>query len=97
MARAPYLFTSESVTEGHPDKLCDQVSDGILDAILSQDPMARVACETLTTTGIVIVAGEITARHNTQYEDIVRETVKEIGYTDASFDHKTIPAPCQYL
>lgn len=91
MARAPYLFTSESVTEGHPDKLCDQVSDGILDAILSQDPMARVACETLTTTGIIIVAGEITARHNTQYEDIVRETVKEIGYTDASFgfDYKT--------
>jgi S-adenosylmethionine synthetase len=91
MARAPYLFTSESVTEGHPDKLCDQVSDGILDAILSQDPMARVACETLTTTGIVIVAGEITARHTTQYEDIVRETVKEIGYTDASFgfDYKT--------
>ena len=91
MARAPYLFTSESVTEGHPDKLCDQVSDGILDAILAQDPMARVACETLTTTGIVIVAGEITARHSTQYEDIVRETVKEIGYTDASFgfDYKT--------
>ena len=91
MGRSSFLFTSESVTEGHPDKICDQISDGILDAILAQDPMARVACETLTTTGIVMIAGEITAKHNTPYDDIAREIVKDIGYTDAAFgfDYKT--------
>ena len=91
MGRSSFLFTSESVTEGHPDKICDQISDGILDAILAQDPMARVACETLTTTGIVMIAGEITAKHNTAYDDIAREVVKDIGYTDAAFgfDYKT--------
>lgn len=91
MGRSSFLFTSESVTEGHPDKICDQISDGILDAILSQDPMARVACETLTTTGIVMIAGEITAKHNTAYDDIARDVIKDIGYTDAAFgfDYKT--------
>ena len=85
------LFTSESVTEGHPDKLCDQVSDGVLDAVLSQDPMARVACETCTTTGVVMVMGEMTTTANISVEEIVRETVKKIGYDGSgeSFDYKT--------
>jgi len=91
MAKSHYLFTSESVTEGHPDKMCDQISDGVLDAILSQDHMGRVACETLTTTGLVLLAGEITARHNVQFDEIAREVVKDIGYTDSDtgFDYKT--------
>jgi S-adenosylmethionine synthetase len=86
-----YLFTSESVTEGHPDKLCDQVSDAILDAILEKDPLARVACETATTTGTVYVLGEITTTTYVEFQSIVRETVKEIGYTDAryGFDYRT--------
>ncbi|MEJ5283581.1 MAG: methionine adenosyltransferase [Brevinematia bacterium] len=75
-----YLFTSESVSEGHPDKLADQVSDAILDAALSQDPDSRVACETFTTTGMVLVGGEITTKANFNVQDIVRETVREIGY-----------------
>ena len=85
------LFTSESVTEGHPDKLCDQVSDGVLDAVLAQDPMARVACETCTTTGVVMVMGEMTTTANISVEEIVRETVKKIGYDGSgeSFDYKT--------
>jgi S-adenosylmethionine synthetase len=88
---AHYLFTSESVTEGHPDKLCDQVSDAILDAILDDDPGARVACETATTTGTVYVLGEITTRTYVDFQAIVRETVREIGYTDAryGFDYRT--------
>ncbi|MBI1911844.1 MAG: methionine adenosyltransferase [Deltaproteobacteria bacterium] len=86
-----YLFTSESVTEGHPDKVADQVSDAVLDAILAQDPRSRVACETLVTTGIALIAGEITTNAQVNYQDIVRETIKEIGYTDASmgFDYRT--------
>ena len=80
-----YLFTSESVSEGHPDKVCDQVSDAILDAILAQDPNGRVACETLATTGLVVVAGEITTTAVINYNDIVRETVKEIGYTKDAY------------
>jgi S-adenosylmethionine synthetase len=86
-----YLFTSESVTEGHPDKMCDQISDAILDAILAGDPMARVACETATTTGTVIVLGEITTSIYVEFQNIVRQTVKEIGYTDArfGFDYRT--------
>jgi S-adenosylmethionine synthetase len=87
------FFTSESVTEGHPDKMCDNISDAILDAILAQDPLARVACETATTTGIVFVAGEITYHPKVKINipEIVRQTVKEIGYTDAKmgFDTKT--------
>ena len=79
------LFTSESVTEGHPDKLCDQISDGVLDAILSQDPQARVACETATTTGLVIVMGEITADCQVEVPTIVRDIIRSIGYTDSSF------------
>jgi S-adenosylmethionine synthetase len=88
---AQYLFTSESVTEGHPDKLCDQVSDAILDAILRDDPMARVACETATTTGTVYVLGEITTSTYVEFQSVVRETVREIGYTDAryGFDYRT--------
>jgi len=86
-----YRFTSESVTEGHPDKLCDQVSDAILDAILTQDPRARVACESLAKTGMVVVAGEITTTAILDFPQIVRETVKEIGYVDSSmgFDGNT--------
>ena len=86
-----YQFTSESVTEGHPDKLCDQVSDAILDAILAQDPKARVACETLAKTGIVMVAGEITTTAIVEMPTIVRQTVKEIGYTSSAmgFDYES--------
>ena len=77
-----YLFTSESVTEGHPDKVCDQISDAILDAILQKDPEGRVACETLTTTNLVVVSGEITTKFHPDYEQIVRDTIRNIGYTD---------------
>lgn len=79
------LFTSESVTEGHPDKMCDQISDGILDAILEQDPLARVACETCTTTGMVMVMGEITTNCYVDIPKVVRETVREIGYDRAKY------------
>ena len=80
-----FLFTSESVTEGHPDKICDQVSDGVLDAILEQDKMARVACETATTTGMVLVMGEITTTADIDIPKIVRNVVKEIGYDNAEY------------
>ena len=79
------LFTSESVTEGHPDKVCDQVSDAILDALLAQDPMSRVACETATTTGLVLVMGEITTKANVDIQKIVRDTIREIGYDNADY------------
>ena len=79
------LFTSESVTEGHPDKICDKISDSILDAILSEDPMGRVACETFATTGIITVMGEITTTAKVDYQKIVRDTVKEIGYDRAKY------------
>ena len=86
-----YLFTSESVTEGHPDKMCDQISDAILDAIIDQDASARVACETATTTGLVLVLGEITTTSYVDFQNVVRNTVKEIGYTrsDYGFDSET--------
>ncbi len=85
------FFTSESVTEGHPDKLCDQISDGVLDAILAQDPMARVACETATTTGLVLVAGEITTSAWIDMSAVVRKTIEQVGYTNADygFDYRT--------
>src|SRR5438876_2510260 len=88
---AHYLFTSESVTEGHPDKMCDQVSDAILDAIIREDPDARVACETATTTGLVVVLGEITTTTYIDVQQVVRDTVQEVGYTKAEygFDYLT--------
>jgi len=91
MAMTDFLFTSESVTEGHPDKIADQVSDAILDAILSQDPRARVACETLVTTGMAMIAGEITTTARIDYPVIVRDTIREIGYDDSAkgFDCET--------
>lgn len=79
------LFTSESVTEGHPDKVCDQISDAILDALMDQDPMSRVACETCTTTGLVLVMGEITTKASIDIQKIARDTIREIGYTDAAY------------
>jgi S-adenosylmethionine synthetase len=85
MTAPRYFYTSESVSEGHPDKMCDQISDAVLDAILKDDPMARVACESATTTGLVVVMGEITTRTYVDIEKIVRETVRDIGYTRAKY------------
>ncbi|MFZ5831640.1 MAG: methionine adenosyltransferase [Planctomycetota bacterium] len=82
MPQGKFLFTSEAVSMGHPDKLADQISDGVLDALLAQDPYSRVACETMVTTGIAIVAGEITTRAIVNYPDIVRQVIREVGYTD---------------
>ena len=79
------LFTSESVTEGHPDKICDQISDSVLDAILEKDPNARVACETCTTTGMVMVMGEISTNCYVDIPKVVRETIREIGYDRAKY------------
>ena len=81
----PYLFTSESVSEGHPDKVADQISDAILDAMLAQDPKSRVACETLVTTGQVVVAGEITTQAKIDYQEVIRNTIQKIGYTKAEY------------
>ena len=91
MAREEYLFSSESVTEGHPDKIADQISDAVLDAILAQDPVGRVACETLLTTGLVVVAGEITTSCYVDIPRIARDTIKGVGYTRAKFgfDYET--------
>jgi len=91
MPKKDYFFTSESVTEGHPDKIADQISDSILDAILAQDPVARVACETLVTTGLAFVAGEISTTCYVHIPDIVRKTIRDIGYTRAKygFDYET--------
>ena len=91
MESGKYLLSSESVTEGHPDKVCDQISDGILDAIMAQDPMGRVACETAVTTGLVVVLGEVTTKCYVDVQKIVRETIKGIGYTDPryNFDYQS--------
>ena len=82
MAAGRYLFTSESVSMGHPDKLADQISDGILDAIYAQDPMSRVACETLVTTGMAFVSGEITTKATVDYTQVARDVIRDVGYTD---------------
>ncbi|MBC8351162.1 MAG: methionine adenosyltransferase [Planctomycetes bacterium] len=82
MASGTYLFTSESVSEGHPDKLADQISDGILDALFAQDPYSRVACETLVTTGLAMIAGEITTKATIDYPSVIRDVIREVGYTD---------------
>jgi S-adenosylmethionine synthetase len=91
LAHGKYLFTSEAVSMGHPDKLADQISDGILDALFKQDPKSRVACETMVTTGIAIVAGEITTKATVDYSDVVRKVIREAGYTDDNMGicHKT--------
>ena len=85
------LFTSESVTEGHPDKIADNISDAILDAMLTEDPNSRVACETLVTTGMVVVAGEVRTTAQVDFQRVVRQTIKEIGYTNSAmgFDYDT--------
>jgi S-adenosylmethionine synthetase len=90
-AENEFLFTSESVTEGHPDKIADQISDGVLDAVLKDDPTARVACETLVNTGLIVVSGEITTSTYVDIQEVARETVRKIGYTDAAFgfDYQT--------
>ena len=91
MAQNDFLFTSESVSEGHPDKVADQISDAILDAILEQDPNARVAAETLCSTGLVVLAGEVTTTANVDHQAVARETLKRIGYDNPDFgiDYKT--------
>jgi S-adenosylmethionine synthetase len=91
MSSGNYLFTSESVSEGHPDKIADQISDSILDALLKQDPYSRVACETLVTTGLVVISGEVTTKAYVEIPKIARQTIKEIGYThsDMGFDYQT--------
>src|SRR6187431_912230 len=85
MNSAKLLFTSESVTEGHPDKICDQISDAVLDAVLTDDPHGRVACETFATTGLILIGGEITTTARIDYARVARDTVKEIGYCNADF------------
>ena len=91
-----FLFTSESVTEGHPDKIADQISDAVLDEVMRQDPKGRVACETLVTTGLVVVAGEITTSAIIDYDDLIRKTVEQVGYDNAlfGFDSTTCAVMC---
>src|SRR6478609_6965588 len=85
MGNHRHLFTSESVTEGHPDKIADQISDAILDAVMAEDPLGRVACETLVTTGLAMISGEITTKTYVDFPSIVRNTIREIGYTRAKY------------
>jgi S-adenosylmethionine synthetase len=82
-----FLFTSESVTEGHPDKIADQISDAVLDEVMKHDPKGRVACETLVTTGLAVVAGEITTTAHVDYDELVRNTIRDVGYNDAAFGY----------
>src|SRR4030043_1112905 len=91
MKKQNFLFTSESVTEGHPDKIADQISDHVLDKIIEQDKKARVACETMVTTGMAVIAGEITTKAHVELPDVVREPIKDIGYSNSSmgFDWET--------
>ncbi|MEO6594623.1 MAG: S-adenosylmethionine synthetase N-terminal domain-containing protein, partial [Planctomycetota bacterium] len=91
MSKELRLFTSESVSEGHPDKVCDQISDAVLDAILKQDPESRVACETMVSRGFVVVAGEITTRAQIDFQDVIRGVIRDIGYDDPAigFDHNS--------
>ena len=91
-----FLFTSESVTEGHPDKIADAISDSVLDEVMRQDPKGRVACETLVTTGLIVVAGEITTSGHVNYDELARETVRQIGYDKAEygFDANTCAVVC---
>ncbi len=91
MSLGNYIFTSESVSEGHPDKISDQISDSVLDALLKQDPSSRVACETLVTTGLVVISGEVTTKARVEFPKIARQTIKDIGYThsDMGFDYET--------
>src|SRR5580692_6147892 len=84
-AENEFLFTSESVTEGHPDKVADQISDGVLDAVMADDPLGRVACETLVNTGLVVVSGEITTKTYVDIQEIARETIRGIGYDNATY------------
>ena len=88
-----FLFTSESVTEGHPDKIADQISDAVLDAVLTKDPTGRVACETLVTTGLVMVAGEITTKAVLDYSDLARDVVRDVGYTRSDYGFDCVPDP----
>ena len=93
MSKNRHLFTSESVTEGHPDKIADQVSDAILDACLTDDPSSRVACETLTATGLVVIAGEITTKAYVDFQNLVRGTIASIGYNNALYGSIPTLAP----
>ena len=94
MSKGKYLFTSESVSMGHPDKLADQISDGVLDAYLALDPLSRVACETLVTTGLAVVAGEITSKGTIDYQKVVRDVIRDVGYTDTRWGSLPTRAPC---
>jgi len=91
-ADSEYLFTSESVTEGHPDKIADQISDGVLDAVLKEDPTGRVACETLVNTGLVVVSGDISTETYVNIQEVARETIRRIGYIDADLGFRRTPA-----
>ena len=94
MASGRHLFTSESVSMGHPDKLADQISDGVLDALIAKDPNSRVACETLVTTGLCVLAGEITTNGWVDFQEVAREVIRDVGYLDAKWASAGTPARC---